>query len=186
VTARGTSELLAIPNLLSISRALLVIPFAAVMLSSRPDARFWGAAIIVAAAITDKLDGLLARRFGEETEWGRILDPLADKVAAGSVALVLLVLNQIPLWFVLAVLGRDLLIVAGGMYAKARTGVILPSNETGKWAMGVLTAALFALVVNAPRWVGDMLMTAGGIMLAVSLFLYASRFRKVMKESLPG
>lgn len=182
----GSPGLLAAPNLLSITRILLVIPFVAVMFSGRRDAELWAALLMIAAAATDRLDGWIARRTGRETEWGRILDPLADKIAAAAVVIVLLLLGRIPLWFVLAVLGRDLLILAGGVFVKARRGVVLPSNATGKWAMGILAAALFALVVQAPAWVCGALIAGSTIMLAASLIQYTSRFLHVLRHSRPG
>jgi len=168
-------------NLLSISRALLAIPFVFVMLSSLPTARFWGACIIVVAALTDKFDGLLARKFGYETEWGRILDPLADKVAVAAAALVLLKLGDIPLWFVMVLIVRDTLIFLGGLYLKARNGVVLGSNLAGKWAVGIISLALFVLVVSGLSTVATVLIGASTVMLAVSFGLYVRRFADALK-----
>jgi len=126
-------EFLTISNLLSIFRALLSVPFALVMLLPDPPLRFWAVGILLAGMMTDKLDGDLARRRGEETEWGKILDPLADKVCVAVMALVLLKVGDFPLWFVLALLSRDMLIFLGGMYLKSTRGVVLPSNVAGKW-----------------------------------------------------
>ena len=126
-------EFLTVSNLLSIFRALLSIPFALVMLLPDPPLRSWAVVIVLVGMVTDKLDGDLARARGEETEWGRILDPLADKVCVGVMALVLLALGVFPLWFVLALVLRDLLILAGGIYLKSARGVVLPSNAAGKW-----------------------------------------------------
>jgi cardiolipin synthase (CMP-forming) len=180
VRERRAIGLAGIPNLLSIARALLAVPFVLVMLSSWPHARWWGAGMMIAGAITDKLDGLMARRYRMETDWGRVLDPLADKVASAAVVVVLLVLNLIPLWFVLTVLGRDVVILIGGIALRLRRNVILPSNETGKWAMGVLAAALFAIVVDSPAWLNGFLVGASCVMLAVSLTLYVVRFMEVL------
>lgn len=171
------------PNLLSISRALLTIPFVIVMLSSLPTARFWGACIIVLAALTDKFDGVLARKYGYETEWGRILDPLADKAGVAAVALVLLKLGDIPSWFVIALLARDALIFLGGLMVKAKRGVVLASNQAGKWAIGIIALALFALVVGGQNPAATVLMWASTVMLAVSLGLYVRRFVETMKGS---
>lgn len=168
-------------NLLSISRALLTIPFAFVMLSSLPTARFWGACIIVLAALTDKFDGLLARKYGYETEWGRILDPLADKAGAATAALVLLKLGDIPAWFVIALIARDLLIFFGGVFVKAKRGVVLASNQAGKWAIGIIALALFTLVVSGQNPVATVLIWASTVMLSVSLGLYVRRFFETMK-----
>ncbi|MEO8168902.1 MAG: CDP-alcohol phosphatidyltransferase family protein, partial [bacterium] len=112
-----------ISNLLSISRAVLAIPFAVVMLSDSPNATLWGIAILAVAALTDKLDGMFARKYNQVTDWGKILDPLADKIGMGIVAIVLVKLGLIPFWFVALLVGRDLLILAGGMYVKRSRGV---------------------------------------------------------------
>ncbi len=88
VQTTSPDHFLTASNLLSISRGLLSIPFAIVMLGHSPESRLWGAAIMVVAALTDKFDGVLARKYNQITEWGKILDPLADKVAVSVVAIV--------------------------------------------------------------------------------------------------
>jgi len=169
-------EFLTVSNLLSVSRALLVIPFAVVMLPPGPPERVTGAIFLALAALTDKLDGVFARKFHQETEWGRILDPLADKVGVAAVALILLRLGDIPLWFVAALLSRDLLIFAGGMYIKATRGMVLPSNQTGKWAVGVVSVVLFLGIVGAPPSVIAPFLWASAAVLLASFLLYAKRF----------
>lgn len=133
-------------------------------------------------ALTDKYDGELARKYNQITEWGKILDPLADKIGVGAVVLVLLVLNVIPLWFVIIVLGRDVLIFSGGMYLKAARGVVLPSNETGKWAVGIISLTLFLMVLNLHSWVIDVLMVLSVVLLALSFVLYVKRFGEVLRH----
>ena len=173
-------------NILSISRAVLVIPFTIVMLSSLPTARFWGAFIMILGALTDKFDGLLARKYGYETEWGRILDPLADKIGVAGVALVLLRLGDIPVWFVAALLARDTLIFLGGMYIRARKGVVLQSNMTGKIAVGVITVALFALVVLGPSLPATISIWVGVVFLIASFGGYVRRFVREFQTSQAG
>jgi len=178
---KSAGRFLTLSNLLSISRALLTIPFALVMLSSLPERRVWGAVVMAVAALTDKLDGVFARRFHETTEWGKILDPLADKIAVGIVGLVLLLLDVIPLWFVLTIIGRDLAIFVGGIYLKSQRGIVLQSNETGKWAVGVLSLTLFLMVIGFDGIVTDLLMGATLLMLFLSLALYIIRFADVIR-----
>ena len=177
----SAGRFLTLSNLLSISRALLTIPFALVMLSSIPNSRVWGGLIMAVAALTDKLDGVFARRFHEITEWGKILDPLADKIAVGIVGIVLLVLDLIPLWFVLTIIGRDVAIFVGGMYLKTQRGIVLQSNEVGKWAVGVLALTLFLMVIGVQGVTTDILIGATLIMLAISLVLYLVRLVGVIK-----
>src|SRR5271169_1227366 len=89
-------EFLTIANLLSIFRGLLSIPFALVMLVPADPMRFLALGFLLVGMLTDFLDGRIARARGEETEWGRILDPLADKVCVAVMALVLLRLGDLP------------------------------------------------------------------------------------------
>lgn len=164
-----------ISNLLSIARALLAVPFALVMLSGSPNATWWGIVVLAVAALTDKLDGVLARKFNEITEWGKILDPIADKIGIGVVALVLVRLELIPLWFVAAMIGRDLLILAGGTYLKQSKGIVLQSNQLGKWTIGVLALTMFFAML---RWTDatELFLWVSVAMLAGSLALYTTRF----------
>lgn len=184
----GTSSnpFFTVSNLLSLTRALLAIPFAIVMLSEMENARWWGGAIMVVGILTDKFDGVLARRLNQTTEWGKILDPLADKVGVGTVVVVLLLLNEIPLWFVGLVLVRDVVIFAAGIYLRSRYGVVLPSNEAGKWAVGILSLGLFLLVLGRASMLTDILMGASALMLVVSSYFYAMRFARVVVENRGG
>ncbi len=180
-TGNARNRFFTISNILSISRALLAIPFAVVMLSDSPHATWWGILILGVATLTDKLDGVYARKFNEVTDWGKILDPVADKIGMGVVALVLVKLNLIPLWFVLAMIGRDLLILAGGVYIQKNRHVVLQSNQLGKWTIGVLAVTMFAAML---RWttIADIFLWISVAMLAGSLVLYGQRFVEVMNS----
>lgn len=171
-----TREFLTISNLLSLSRIALAVLFAVVMFAAIPSATLWGFGILLVAMVTDKLDGDLARRLGQETTWGRILDPLADKIGVGIVCLVLLVRDLVPVWFVALLLGRDLLILAGGVILRARKGVVLPSNMTGKWTVGVIAVALILALLEAPQGVQLGVQVIAATMGGISLALYGKAF----------
>lgn len=176
-------EFLTISNLLSIFRAVLSIPFALVMLLPDPPLRSWAAVILAVGALTDKLDGDIARMRGEETAWGRILDPLADKVCVAVMALVLLTLGALPLWFVAVLIGRDVLILCGGMYLKSTRGMVLPSNTAGKWTAGIVALTVFVLLLDlAPGalWIFLGACLAG---LALSFTQYVTRFVQVLRQA---
>jgi CDP-diacylglycerol--glycerol-3-phosphate 3-phosphatidyltransferase len=169
-------DFLTAPNLLSLLRLVLAVPFAAVMLSSRPDSRVWGTVLIVLGVLTDKLDGMLARTLHQETEWGRILDPVADKVGVATAAVVLVVLGELPLWFAGMVLGRDLLILGGGLVLKTRRGVVIPSNVLGKWTVGAMALLIFLFVIRQAGVLTDGLMVLCTVLLALSLLQYVRVF----------
>jgi cardiolipin synthase len=176
-------EFLTVPNLLSLTRIVLLIPFIAVMDAAIPHRELWALGILFLAGLTDRYDGILARRMHLESEWGRILDPLADKIGAGVVALVLVAQGYVPLWFLALVVLRDILIVSGGICVKRTTGEVLPSNTTGKWAMGVVFAALCVALMQAPAPILEVCLAASVIMLGVSFMQYLRRFFQVMRSS---
>jgi len=174
---------LTVSNLLSIFRGLLVVPFSMVMLSGIASGRHWGAAIMVVAALTDNMDGWFARRLHQTSEWGKILDPLADKIAVGSVAVILLLLDSIPPWFVILLLMRDILILTGGIFVRARYGAVLPAIGIGKWTVGIVAATLFMMVLGIQSLLADCLIAASSILALVSFGFYAQRFLEVVRPT---
>ena len=108
-----------IPNLLCILRMFLTVPVAWMILAGNPVAAL---ALFFIAGFTDGLDGFLAKRFRWQTELGGILDPLADKLLMFSSFVCLWAIGAVPAWLLLAVVGRDLVIVAGAVTYRARRG----------------------------------------------------------------
>jgi cardiolipin synthase len=101
-----------LPNIISVLRMFLVVPVVWCLLQSE----FATALILfVVAGVSDGIDGFLAKHFGWQSRLGSILDPLADKLLLVSSFITLTWLGLIPLWLLLAVLVRDLLIVLGGV-----------------------------------------------------------------------
>jgi CDP-diacylglycerol--glycerol-3-phosphate 3-phosphatidyltransferase len=174
--AASASKFFTVSNLLSISRIFLAVSFVLVMLAQAPWSRAWGIVIICVAALTDNLDGRIARYLHQETEWGRILDPLADKLGIAAAGLVLLYLGLIPIWFVAVMLARDLMILCGGMYVKATLGAVLPSTTMGKWTVGVLCATLLLILCDSPALVVAAFIWGSTAMLMLSFALYVRRF----------
>lgn len=101
-----------IPNALTLLRIALVLPFAWSLANGHYRSAL---ALFFVAAATDGLDGLLARVFGWKSRLGAIADPLADKLLLVVAYLMLSVTGVLPMWLFLLVLGRDLVIVAGGL-----------------------------------------------------------------------
>lgn len=154
-----------------------------IMLSDVPNARLWGLALLGIAALTDKLDGVLARRYNQITEWGKILDPLADKIGIAVVAIVLVQLGQIPVWFLLAIVARDVLILAGGMYLKRKRGIVEQSNLLGKWTIGVLAATMALAMLSVRGPVMDGAIGLSVVMLIASLGMYAAAFVRALQRT---
>jgi len=104
----GRLLVITIPNLISILRLLLVPGVVLAMLQARWD---WAFAGFVVAGISDGVDGFIARQFNQRSRLGAYLDPMADKLLLVSVFVVLGLVNQLPLWLVVAVVSRDGLII---------------------------------------------------------------------------
>lgn len=177
-----TGPLLTLSNVLSVCRLLLAVPIVLLLLRNDPSGRWTAAALIVAAGMTDLADGWAARRLRQVSELGKILDPLADKIAAAAVAAALAALGRLPLWFLGAVVARDLLILAGGFVVRTRRGLTLQSNPAGKWAAALLAATILAAVLDAgsPPRTTTLFVLATTTMLALSFALYCRRFAAVM------
>lgn len=100
-----------LPNLLTVARILAVPPLVWLLLAGQYS---WALALAIAAGASDLVDGWLARRFGWQSRFGGLADPLADKVLMLASYLTLAWLSELPWWLVWLILARDLVIVVGG------------------------------------------------------------------------
>lgn len=174
-------------NMISMSRVVLIIPIVYFLLQEGEAARWWALFFIAIAILTDSLDGKVARARNEITEEGKLLDPLADKIAVGVIAFVLAVIEILPWWFVGIVLGRDILIILAGIYIKTKYGVLFPSNQMGKWAVTVIAFTVFIILIpiEGLDTIVLVMMIASVLMLTASTISYAKRFieaGKVVQE----
>lgn len=121
---------LTVPNIITLLRLLAIIPFVWLVTQARYRAAL---VLFIAAALTDTLDGEIARRFGQASKIGRLLDPLADKLFTGVSFVALSAFrpaqSRIPIWVMAAVLARDVLILAGSfvVYSASRNSGFKPS-----------------------------------------------------------
>src|SRR5215831_15113631 len=148
-----------ISNILSLLRIALVGPIIAALLENSPAGNLTAGLLVFAAAATDFFDGLLARRLNQISEFGKIVDPVADKIAVLGVAAVLVHLGRVPLWFFGVAASRDMLILAGGLYARKYFGVTLQSTQTGKWCVAVTAAYILERILapESPEWISALL-----------------------------
>lgn len=133
-------------NLLSLFRLLLAIPLW-LLLDDFTGNRYYVFAICLFAAFTDILDGYLARKFNEVTEFGKIIDPLADKIAMAAIVIKLYLIGEIQPFYFFLIIGRDLFIFFGGIILSKKLGRVLPSNKLGK--ITVLNIGLVILFIVA-------------------------------------
>lgn len=172
-----------ISNALSLSRILLLVPISLLLLQDDPSKRWFVLALIIVTAMTDMFDGILARRFNQVTEFGKVIDPLADKTGIVVIGFILLLQHKIPLWFFTAAFLRDALILLGGLYLQRKKGITLPSNTTGKWAAAVMTVYLILSFLNLESLneITTILLALSTLLLVLSFALYLRRFFTVME-----
>lgn len=135
----------------------------------------------VAAYISDILDGYLARRLNQISEWGKIIDPIADKVFVGTAVIVMIMQQRIPLWFVAIVLGRDLLIVTAGAWYSKKHNFVLPSVFAGKAAVVAIAFALLIHVIGVPT-IEPYTLWWACLLMAFSLYVYGHRLYKHISQ----
>lgn len=169
-------------NLLTLSRIALLPPIAYLVYHGGP--LIWLAVLLLTAVATDFFDGRVARRMNTVSEWGKVLDPLADKFAAAVVCAVLVVRPVEPtleLWFVGLVVARDLIIASGGVVQTRRVGFVLMALWSGKVAVNLLALTVIAVLIAAPQVVIDVLTWTTAVTLLYSLVRYLHRFTVVMR-----
>jgi len=145
-----------LPNALTLSR-IFVVPFLVVVLLTPfsenwlgVPRHFFGVSIFLAAAFTDFLDGRIARRRGQVSQLGKLLDPIADKLLI-SAALISLVENRLaPAWAVCIIIGREFA-VSGLRSIAAADGVVIAASRMGKFKMLAQVAAVALLILSSAR-----------------------------------
>lgn len=149
-----------LPNSLTLVRIFLV-PLLVVVLLTKPEGRIVplvvnqvvAAAIFAVAALTDWLDGYLARRRKQVTVVGQILDPIADKLLTTAAFVSLVQIDMAPAWMVAVVIGREFAVTALRSLAYAR-GMVIPSSPLGKLKMASQVVAILLLILgHAGIWV---------------------------------
>ncbi|HWP85932.1 MAG TPA: CDP-diacylglycerol--glycerol-3-phosphate 3-phosphatidyltransferase [Terriglobia bacterium] len=136
-----------LPNFLTIVRIFLVPLLVVVLLTRFPNWEFVGIAIFLSAAVTDWLDGHLARRRQQITPLGVWLDPIADKLLVGAAFVALVEMQLAPAWMVVIIVGREVVVTALRNIALLR-GFSVPVSHIGKAKMAVEVAAITALILG--------------------------------------
>jgi cardiolipin synthase len=139
-SAPGSSRVFTIPNVISFLRILL-IPVFSVLIVDR-DSSAVGILLFTAVVATDWVDGFVARRTGQVSELGKILDPLADRLAIAAGLIALVVRDAFPLWAALLILIRDLAILLGGAFLLSERRVRIDVRWIGKLATFSLMMAI--------------------------------------------
>ena len=137
-------------NRLTISRLVMTILFVAALSWDWPYARTVALIIFILAGITDYFDGVIARRYGEVTNFGKLMDPLVDKIMMAAAFISLVPLGAIPAWAATTVVARDFLITGLRLMASAR-GQVLAAERLGKHKTSwqIITVVFFLVLLSA-------------------------------------
>ena len=122
-----------LPNKLTILR-MIMIPFflVALMVPGIPGGKWIALALFCLASLTDMLDGKIARKYNLITDFGKFMDPLADKLLVCSAMIALIDLDRIPAWVVIVIIAREF-IISGFRLIAAENGVVIAANYWGKF-----------------------------------------------------
>lgn len=147
-TAVQTDRILTVPNVLSALRLVGVPIFLWLILV--PEADVWAVVVLALAGISDYLDGKIARKFNQISRVGQILDPLADRLYILATLIGLLIRGFIPLWLVVVLIGRDVVLGVVMLIIKQRTGLTgLPVHFLGKMATFCLLYAFPLILLSS-------------------------------------
>lgn len=136
-----------LPNFLTLLRFFMVPGFMIAYLQGG-SGRFWAAGLFVLAALTDLLDGYLARRLNQITDFGKLADPAADKLMQLSALLCLCIKQRIQIWILLIYAAKEILQVIGGLRLLNIRKYVVYSKWSGKIATALLFVMITAIIVT--------------------------------------
>ena len=141
-----------LPNKLTVLR-ICMIPFfvAALLYENGADQtmRIIANVIFITASLTDLLDGKIARKYGLVTNFGKFMDPLADKLLVCSALICLIQLGQLPAWVVIVIISREF-IISGFRLVAADNGIVIAASYWGKFKTVFQMTAVVLLIFNIP------------------------------------
>ncbi|HLR76979.1 MAG TPA: CDP-alcohol phosphatidyltransferase family protein [Balneolaceae bacterium] len=167
-------------NLISFSRVFVAIPI--IWLHQNNGHHItWGIGMLVLYGIfSDYLDGFIARKTDTISEWGKILDPFADKFTALLLFLYTVMIGYIPLWFLIVEILRDLVIVSGSLFIRKLRGSVPMSVMSGKWSVNALSAYwMSAFFLPNVLWLKQFWLGCTLALMLFSLIDYLHRFKQI-------
>lgn len=168
-----------IPNILTIFRLVLVLPIALLLLSRNNSTAL---ILIFVAWITDVLDGFLARKLNQISTLGKTLDPLADKLLIFIIVASLVFAEAIPLYLGIIIVARDILILAGGLYAWIKYNYLMQSNWIGKLSAFIIGCILMIFLFYHNKYQLTLFYYITIFTVAMSLLLYSNYYIKTLKS----
>lgn len=170
-SAPGSDAILTVPNVLSLIRIALIPVFCYLIVHEATTA--WGIVLFGIVVATDWVDGLVARRTGQVSELGKVLDPVADRLAIAAGLIALVIRGAFPLWAALLILVRDVAVLVGGALLAAGRHVRVDVRWIGKVAtFSLMTAIAWIAWGSLGYLLAPMFLVAGWASFAVGIVEY--------------
>lgn len=171
-----------LPNFLTLLRIVAVPVVVVALLDETPNGDMLAAIVFALAALTDGLDGYIARSRDAITTFGKLMDPLADKLLVTAALISIVSLNRLPAWVAMVIIAREFLIT-GVRAIAAERGLVIAASWMGKVKTVLQIGAIFALIMVNPStlWV-DLLVYAAVLATVVSGLDYVFGLRRRLAE----
>ena len=173
-----------LPNKLTILRVIMIPFFVVFMYLDFAAAKWIALGIFIAAAITDTLDGQIARRCNLVTTFGKFMDPLADKLLVCSAMIALVDQGRIPAWIVIIIIAREF-IISGFRLVASDNGIVIAASYWGKFKTVSQMALIIVLIMDLGGvWnvVGTVLTWVALLLTVVSLIDYIAKNKQVLTQ----
>ena len=176
-----------LPNKLTLFRVILIPFFVFFLLAPYFEGygNYIAVAVFIVASITDFLDGKIARKYNLVTNFGKFMDPLADKLLVSSALICLVALNKIPAWVVIVIIAREF-ILSGFRLVAADNGVVIAASYWGKFKTAFQMVTVIVLILNIPGEVfaviGTVLIYISLVLTVISLIDYIAKNKDVLKD----
>ena len=177
-----------LPNKLTVMRVILIPFFVAALLydnGSSQTMRIVANVIFIVASLTDLFDGKIARKYNLVTNFGKFMDPLADKLLVCSALICLIQLGQLPAWVVIIIISREF-IISGFRLVAADNGIVIAASYWGKFKTASQMVTVILLVLNIQNTVftvlGTVFIYISLVLTVVSLIDYIAKNKEVLKD----
>ncbi|MBR5128317.1 MAG: CDP-diacylglycerol--glycerol-3-phosphate 3-phosphatidyltransferase [Roseburia sp.] len=171
-----------LPNKLTIFRCILIVPFVALLLNGYD---LFATIIFIIASLTDLLDGKIARKYNLVTNFGKFMDPLADKLLVCSALICLVEMERLAAWIVCIIIAREF-IISGFRLIASDNGIVIAASYWGKFKTTFQMVMVVVLMLNIQN---NIMMILGQVLIWISLALtiislvdYVAKNLDVLKE----
>ena len=174
-----TKYTLIMANALTIFRLILIPVFIILIFYPSPVLRYYALGVFILASLTDAVDGFVARKMKSVSEFGKHVDPFADRLLIISALVCLIIKNETKIWIAVLIIARDLLILIGFLSVKKKFGISIPVSVYGKITTVVVLIAI-AVAIFGLKPYSDYLLYFAGILSVISALYYVIRAKRML------